>query len=171
MEIVIKQLDSEQLKDIWIEAFHAFQINRPIEYYNSCLEENLTGTRVTLFAFSDKRMVGCSHLKFQSDYPFFCEHAIPEINDLNVFEPYRRQGVANKLIEQFEMIASMSCDRIGIGVGLFDSYGAAQRLYCRRGYILDGKGLMYKNEPVAPGDMVRVDDDLNLYFTKELNKV
>jgi hypothetical protein len=57
---------------------------------------------------------------------------------------------------------------IGIGVGLHVDYGAAQRMYTRRGYILDGRGLMYDEQPVPRGQQVLVDDSLNLFFTKEL---
>lgn len=168
MQIDIKQLTSQQLADDWKAAFAEHQIHRPDEYYSNCLKENETGKRVTLLAYIDDILVGCSHLKYNSDYPYFNELQIPEINDLNVFIPYQRQGVANTLIEHFESIASKTCARIGIGVGLYKDYGNAQRIYCRRGYILDGNGVMYNNEPVAPGAMVCVDDDLNLFFTKDL---
>jgi hypothetical protein len=54
----------------------------------------------------------------------------------------------------------------GIGVGLFASYGSAQRLYVRRGYIPDGRGIARRGETIEPGASVVVDDDLVLYFTK-----
>jgi hypothetical protein len=47
-------------------------------------------------------------------------------------------------------------------------YGAAQRLYVQRGYLPDGLGLHWRNRHVQLGDEVKVDDDLGLYFTKEL---
>ncbi|MCR8642013.1 GNAT family N-acetyltransferase [Paenibacillus sp. N1-5-1-14] len=168
MKIEIKQFDTPEMKSIWKEAFTRQNIYRSDEYYDRCEFENRTGTRVTLFAFIDQRLAGCSHLKYVSDYPYFKAQNIPEINDLNVFPEYRRLGVANKLIEEFEGITQCNYKRIGIGVGLFKDYGAAQRIYCRRGYILDGNGVMYNNKEVKPGEMVRVDDDLNLYFIKEL---
>ena len=40
--------------------------------------------------------------------------------------------------------------------------------YILRGYVPDGLGLAYKGKPVIPGEMVKVDDDLILYLTKEL---
>jgi hypothetical protein len=52
---------------------------------------------------------------------------------------------------------------VGIGVGLYQSYGSAQRLYAKRGYIPDGRGVMYKQQPVTPGFDTCVDDDLNLH--------
>ena len=54
----------------------------------------------------------------------------------------------------------------GIGVGMTADYGAAQRLYIKRGYVPDGRGLVAGEHHVSWGETVRVDDDLVLYFTK-----
>ena len=59
---------------------------------------------------------------------------------------------------------------VGIGVGLYRDYGAAQRMYIKRGYIPDGRGVYYDTEQVQPGQRVPVDDSLALFFTKELRK-
>jgi hypothetical protein len=59
---------------------------------------------------------------------------------------------------------------IGIGVGMYADYGAAQRMYVLRGYVPDGRGLFYKEQPVLPGKEVLVDDYLVLYLTKERDK-
>ncbi|MFS0722456.1 GNAT family N-acetyltransferase [Paenibacillus sp. 1P07SE] len=168
MDITIQSLTSLEQVAIWKQAFKEQGIHREDEYYERCLEENKSGVRVTLFALIGGRVAGCTHLKYHSDYPSFAEQGIPEINDLNVFPAYRRRGIANRLIEACEQTAGKTHRTIGIGVGLYRSYTAAQRIYCRRGFIPDGNGLMYNNEPVPPGTMVRVDDDLNLYFTKEI---
>lgn len=57
---------------------------------------------------------------------------------------------------------------IGIGVGLYADYGAAQRLYPKLGYRPDGRGITYREHPVAPGSSVPVDDDLVLWMTRRL---
>ncbi|MEU4390631.1 hypothetical protein [Kribbella sp. NPDC023855] len=38
----------------------------------------------------------------------------------------------------------------------------------RRGYLPDGRGLMYAWRPVPPGETVRLDDSATLMFTKTL---
>ena len=43
-----------------------------------------------------------------------------------------------------------------------------KRLYVRRGYVPDGRGLMTHDRPVAYGESVPVDDGLVLYFVKQL---
>ena len=58
---------------------------------------------------------------------------------------------------------------IGLGVGLFMDYGAAQRLYFRLGYQPDGRGLIFDNKILSYGDKVIFDDELCLFLTKNLN--
>ena len=76
---------------------------RPDEYYDLCEYENQIGKRVTLLAFVHEELAGVS-LKYESSYPYFREQSIPEINDLNVFPEYRRNGIANSIMEEFENI-------------------------------------------------------------------
>jgi hypothetical protein len=57
---------------------------------------------------------------------------------------------------------------VGLGVGLYTDYGAAQRLYVRRGYVPDGRGLSSNNRPVKPGTYIRVDDSLVLMMTRKV---
>ena len=96
----------------------------------------------------------------------FAESSIPEIQDLNVVEKFRRRGVATALMDEAEATAFSRGDEIGIGVGLHPGYGAAQRMYVRRGYLPDARPVTYDNRPVSEGDTVRLDDDLVLQLTK-----
>lgn len=168
-KISLKQLsianEAAQLTDEFARQFPWYS---PSDYYATCLAENQAGSRVTLIAELDGKLAGCCHLKRESAYPYFREQNIPEINDLNVFPAYRRQKVASALLDELERIAAMYTCQVGLGVGLYSDYGNAQRMYTRRGYVLDGNGVMYKNQRVEPGCSVRVDDDLLLYLIKDL---
>ncbi len=42
---------------------------------------------------------------------------------------------------------------MGISVGLNQSYGPAQRLYVKKGYIPDGAGMCYDDVPVRTADL------------------
>ncbi|MBB6672821.1 GNAT family N-acetyltransferase [Cohnella nanjingensis] len=168
MTIEIRQLQTEGQSEAWRAAFLRHAMYRPDDYYSRCLAENRSGSRVTLFALEEEEIAGCAHLLSHSEYGYFKEQGIPEINDLNVFPAYRRRGIANRLMEAFERHVSQTNDKIGIGVGLYRDYGSAQRIYCRRGYLPDGYGVAYQQQPVVPGTMVRLDDDLNLYLVKAL---
>ncbi|KKI92536.1 GCN5 family acetyltransferase [Bacillus sp. SA1-12] len=145
-------------------------MERTDTYFERCFNENIIGERVTLLAYYQGNLAGCGHLINTSSYPFFLENRIPEINDLNVFPEYRRRGIAGNLLDEFERIASETHEIIGIGVGLYKDYGSAQRLYCKKQYIPDGNGVFYQNEQVKPGNTVPVDDELVLFFTKQLSK-
>jgi len=88
---------------------------------------------------------------------------------------YRKRGVATRLIQRCEATAAKrgertGCTEIGIGVGLHPGYNAAQRLYSKLGYILDGHGVHYDGVPVKERRTYSFDDDLILYFTKGLKK-
>ncbi|MBD3922288.1 GNAT family N-acetyltransferase [Paenibacillus sp. PR3] len=141
---------------------------RPREYWEQCLQEIAENKRVTVIAKIDDTIVGYGHLLMNSYYPYFAEHNIPEINDMGVVPDYRRRGIANLMMDELENTARQRGSRVGIGVGLYRDYGNAQRIYCKRGYVLDGRGIQYANQDVEPGSMVRVDDDLLLYLIKEL---
>jgi GNAT superfamily N-acetyltransferase len=81
---------------------------------------------------------------------------------------YRRKGIGSHLMEIAEEAASKRSNIVGIGCGLYEGYGNAQKLYIDSGYTPDGKGITYKYEPLEYGQKVKLDDDLVLWFTKNL---
>lgn len=72
-------------------------------------------------------------------------------------------------MDEAERVIAVRSPIVGVGVGMTQDYGMAQRLYSRRGYIPDGRGLMTHDQPVVYGERILVDDALALYFTKRLN--
>lgn len=136
--------------------------------FENYLAEHEAGTRVTRFAFADGVFAGYLNVLWQSGYPPFAEARTPEINDFNVLPTARRQGIGTALMDEAERVIAARSSVAGVGVGMAAGYGAAQRLYVRRGYVPDGRGLMTHERPVVQGESVRVDDDLVLYFTKQL---
>lgn len=167
-ELILLKLSNEEYVTQLRKEFANHGIVREHDYFKKCLEENISGNRITIIAFYNGNLVGCGHLIKKSAYPYFYENNIPEINDLNVFTEFRKKGIAGSIIDELEKIASETYEIIGIGVGLYKDYGSAQRLYCKKGYIPDGNGVQYDEKEVKPGTHVLVDDFLNLYFTKKL---
>lgn len=155
--------------DMIYRGLSGHEISKPLDYVMRCWSENESKERVTLLAIYDSEFVGWGHVAIISHYPHFSDNGIPEIQNFDVIPPYRKHGIGNKLIDNLEKIAFTYSDTIGIGFGLYSNYGAAQRLYIKRGFIPDGKGLMYDNRSVEPGSRVRVDDDLVLFLTKSKN--
>jgi len=51
-------------------------------------------------------------------------------------------------------------------VGLHPGYNDAQRLYIKRGYIPDGRGVTYNNRYLREGETTILDDELLLHLTR-----
>lgn len=138
-------------------------------YFPRCIEEQAAGKRLVFIAVKGGEDAGYAMLNFQPGYPPFRRLAIPEIQDLNVVQIFRRQGVAAALIGHCEDLArERGMETMGIGVGLNRDYGPAQRLYVRLGYLPDGAGAVYDRQAVSPGELRPVDDELCLMMMKDL---
>ena len=92
----------------------------------------------------------------------------PEIVDFNVLELYRQRGIGSALLDVCEAFAAETSDIVTLGVGLHCGYGAAQRLYVKRGYIPDGSGVWSERVVAEPYTMVENGDGLVLYMAKQL---
>lgn len=122
-----------------------------------------------LLAEISGKIVAYGSLTWSSQYLCFRNAGIPEIQDLVVAEAHRSAGIATRMIHILEDRArSAGAAQVGIGVGLYRDYGAAQRLYTGLGYVPDGRGVTFKNASVEPGAAVRADDDLVLWLLKDL---
>ncbi len=141
---------------------------KPAHYFVEILNQQASGEVVLLFAQRESSWLGHCNVVWHSPYPGFRQDSIPEIQDLNVRRDYRRQGVGSALLDEAERLISQRSDRAGIGFGLYADYGAAQRLYIKRGYIPDGRGAHYGTSPVFPGETYPIDDGLVLYLVKRL---
>jgi GNAT superfamily N-acetyltransferase len=138
------------------------------DYFAQCLEEQAAGRRLVFVAGQGNAApAGYGMLNFHPQYALYKRLGIPEIQDLNVMPDARKQGLATAIINRCELIAlERGCEHIGISVGLYADYGPAQRLYVRLGYVPDGYGVTYDRQPVRPGEMRPVDDDLCLMMVK-----
>lgn len=142
--------------------------NSPVTWADR-LRKNRTKEQVTLVALENSQALGYGSLVWQSAYRRFAESGVPEIHDVATAKPFRRLGVATKIIDRLEGIAAQrNQSLVGIGVGLYADYGAAQKLYVSLGYVPDGFGVTYCGSPVEPGAHYAVDDDFILWLTKPL---
>ena len=92
----------------------------------------------------------------------------PELSDFNVFEPFQNQGIGNLLLEEAEKRVKLFSDKVTLGVGLHSGYGPAQRLYIKRGYIPDGSGVWYRNQPLEMDALCEDIGEWVLYLSKDL---
>jgi len=143
-------------------AFDAIGWNKPVSLYEEYLQDQIAGRRDVIVAEVEGQFAGYVTVMWETGT------GIPEIMDLNVLPDFRRRGVGTRMMDEAERRVAERSDVVGIGVGMYPDYDPAQCIYVRRGYIPDGRGLIYGDEPVAPGQTVTVDDDLILHLTKRL---
>ena len=138
-------------------------------YYDRCLERMELKELEIVVAMIDEQVVGYSLLNWGPKYSYFKTLELPEIQDLNVELAFRRQGIGAAIIDFCEKHAlEKGCAEMGIGVGLDSSFGAAQRLYARLGYIPDGQGISYDRKQVTVGEFRPIDENLCLMMTRKL---
>jgi GNAT superfamily N-acetyltransferase len=142
--------------------------SKPASQFERYLQEHGAGTRDVLLAFRDGALGGYATIRWEPAYEPFRAAGIPTVEDLNVLLSHRRKRVASALMDEAERRISERSDTAGIGFGMDPGYGNAQRMYPRRGYVPDGRGLTTHDKPVRSGDTGRIDDDLVLYLTKRL---
>ncbi len=138
---------------------------KPPGYFAALLNQQAQA-QLLLIALEDCAYLGHCKVVWRSAYPGFRDAGIPEIQDLNARPDHRRRGIGSALLDEAERRIKQRSDLAGIGFGLYADYGAAQRLYIKRGYLPDGRGAQYSGQPVIAGETYRVDDDLVLYLVK-----
>ena len=129
-------------------------------------EEQESGEREVLVAEVEGAVAGYITILPSAKHGPFAE-VYPELSDFNVFEPFRNQGVGSQLLEEAEKRVELVSIKVSLGVGLHSGYGPAQRLYIKRGYIPDGTGVWYRNQPFEMNATSQNNDDLVLYLSKE----
>ena len=132
------------------------------------ISDERNGKAVTFCAVWEHIPVGYVSLYFRVKEGPFRDTAYPEIVDFNVREAYRNRGIGSRLLDCAEGVAAMISPIVTIGVGLHAGYGAAQRLYIRRGYMPDGSGVWYHIQICPPYTMCENGDSLILYLSKSL---
>ncbi|MBN9388970.1 MAG: GNAT family N-acetyltransferase [Chloroflexi bacterium] len=150
-------------------AFAAQGWNKLEAGYLNLLKEIQLGHRAMLVAEVEGEFAGYVTVVWNADYPPFREAAIPEISDFKVLKRFQRQGIGSALLDEAERLIGQRSKVAGIGVGLYADYGTAHRLYIKRGYLPDGRGLFQDGRILTYGDQATVNDDLALYFTRNLD--
>ena len=145
--------------------------HQTVEKYEMILRDQAEGKCISLVAEYQSQVAG--YINVYWDWTItagaFAGKGYPEIVDFGVLEKFRRRGIGSKLMDAAEQIAREKSDTVCLGVGLYESYGSAQRMYVKRGYIPDGSGIWYADKPCEPYGTYDVDDSLVLFFSKKLD--
>jgi GNAT superfamily N-acetyltransferase len=161
---LLREGDSETIS----QAFKDIGWGKPKSKYQQYLIEQAAGTRICFVAAVESQFAGYVTVNWAPSYPVFVEHNIPEIQDLNVLPQFRKQGIGTRLLDRAEEEVARRSAIVGIGFGLHPGYGSAQRLYVKRGYIPDGRGVWDQDHVVEEGVEAVFNDDLVLHLTKQL---
>lgn len=169
--IVFRNLQEEDLNKIaktFTFPWSGFEAT--LKLWEQWFKEQQKGIRTVCVLEKNSQFLGYGSLLRVSEYPFFRENHIPDVNAIWIDETFRKQGLGRKLIEHLENMARLEgYQTIGIGVGLYKDYGPAQKLYFKMGYQPDGNGVTYKGQWVVPGTQHPVDDDLLIWLSKPLS--
>ncbi|MDB3935615.1 GNAT family N-acetyltransferase [Granulosicoccus sp.] len=162
------RLLTENDPEIISSAFQDIGWNKPLVQYENYLHEQREGAREVLVATVYGEFAGYLTILWKPSYSPFRKARIPEIQDLNVLPCFRKRGIGISLLTCAEWRVAEHSKTVGIGVGMYSDYGNAQRLYVKMGYVPDGKGLTYRGRVLEPDEKTINDDDLVLYFTKNV---
>ena len=141
---------------------------KPREVLEKYLKGQNTGSLQVFVAEFRGDVAGYTVLYPDTNVGPFARTKIPVISDFIVFEKCQRHGIGNRILDAAEKKAAELSDQVQIGVGLHSGYGAAQRMYVKRGYVPDGTGVWYKDSLLEPYAECCNDDDLVLYLVKDL---
>lgn len=166
MNITIRLLEVRDIQLIVSLMHDIGSLGKTTSGYERYLDEQIKGERVVFVAFSEEDFVGHVTIIWHPSYPPFAEQNIPEISDLSVMPAYRCRGIGSALMDEAEKRIFERSNVAGIGFGISADYGAAQRMFVKRGYIPDGRGLWSsKGGYVWELSTVQV-DDCAIFLTK-----
>lgn len=159
LELDITEFPAEFEKQGW---------HKPVEQYQRYYDEQENGTRRLFVAEVDGNAAGYATLLPHDISGPFKDKDIPVIVDFNVLEKYQRNGIGTAIMDAVENYVREYSSTICLGVGLHHGYGAAQRMYVKRGYIPDGSGVWFNGERWEQNKPCVNDDELILYLSKQL---
>lgn len=165
--LILRGMEEKDAQEI-TEAERRQGWNACAAKYQKRLADQREGKAVSLVAEYDGRPVGYINVYPGGNGGPFVGKGYPEIVDFGVLESHRRRGIGAALMDAAEKIAASYAGAVYLGVGLHSGYGAAQRMYIKRGYIPDGSGVWYRDKVCEPYKECRNDDDLVLYLVKKL---
>ncbi len=166
--LVIRNMEEADAR-IFTDEFTAQGWHPDIATYHMRLSHQAEGRCVALTAEYQGHPAGYVYVYMAPHDGPFKEKGWPEIHDFSVLRKYQKKGIGSKLMDVAEQVAGQYADTVCLGVGLCDSYGSAQRMYVKRGYIPDGSGVWYQGRQCVQYETTcTVDDDLILFLSKKL---
>lgn len=150
------------------DTYLSYGWHSSLDTYETYYKEQEKQKRKVFIAEYDGEVVGLCTLVMNPTEGPFAGMGYPEIVDLTVFFHIHNKGIGNKLLDAVETEAAKVSDTVYLAVGVHSGYGAAQRIYVKRGYIPDGSGVWYQGKQLEQYAPCCNDDDLLLFMSKKL---
>ena len=166
-ELTVRSMVPEDAKVIY-DTYMSYRWHPQLETYENYLSEQENGKRLVFIAEREGQAAGICTLVIEPDEGPWAGRGIPMISDLCVFFHLHNQGIGSKLLDAAEAEAAKRAGSVYLAVGVHSGYGAAQRIYIKRGYIPDGSGVWYQGKVLDQYAPCVNDDDLLLYLSKKL---
>ena len=167
-DLLIRSMEGDDAQ-IFYRTFLSYGWHPSLQTYENYYKEQERGARRVFVAVCRGEVSGYCTLVPQSGAEAG-DGRYPRIVDLSVFKHMQNRGIGNKLLDVVEQAASQLSDRVYLAVGLHSGYGAAQRIYAKRGYLPDGTGVWYRGKPLGQYEPCCNDDSLQLWMSKALCK-
>lgn len=166
-KLTIRSMRQEDAK-VYYDTYLSYGWHPQIETYENYYKEQQKGERLVFVPEYEGKVVGiCTLVLHPTEGPWGGQN-IPEIVDLCVFFHIHKSGIGSKLLDVAEAEAAKRSDMVFLAVGCHSGYGAAQRIYVKRGFIPDGSGVWYQNKQLDQYAPCVNDDDLLLFMSKKL---
>ena len=166
--LLIRSMEIEDAKTIY-DTYKSYGWHPALETYEAYYKEQSENKRKVFIAEYEGNVSGLCTLVLNPTEGPWAGRGYPEIVDLTVFFHLHNKGIGNKLLDAVEAEASKISDTVYLAVGVHSGYGAAQRIYVKRGYIPDGSGVWYRGKPLAQYAPCCNDDELLLFMSKRLD--
>lgn len=149
-DLLIRTISESGTKVLCTEEIAQGRLGATEQKYLRRLTDNASGKSIALIAEYKGRVAGYVNVYSNTIKDDAANKEYCNIVDFGGLKKYRNHGVGSRLMHTAEQIASEYADTVFIGVALHSGYGSAQRMYVKRGYIPDGKGVWYGPEVRVP---------------------
>lgn len=167
--ILIRDMKPEDA-NIFYNTYLSYGWHPSLETYTNYFKEQTENKRKVFIAEYKGDVAGLCTLVLEPTEGPFAQTGYPEIVDFTVFFHLHKKGIGSKLLDVVESEAEKFADTVYLAVGLHSGYGAAQKIYAKRGYIPDGSGVWYQGKQLEQYAPCHNDDDLLLFMSKRLKK-
>lgn len=165
-EVLIRDMEKADIRSVC--RVQKDESGGNIRYYEKQFEHVRNKMCAGLIALCRGEIAGYVYLYYQCKWGALGGQGYRGVVDLSVMEEFRRKGIGNLLMDAAERIALEYGDLVYLDVGLNSTFGSAQRLYAKRGYLPDGKGCYYEDRVCGTDAPCRNSDELTLCLVKKL---